>query len=428
MITIERRVLTYPHAFNPRRLRSHYILIAVDRSKKTMLSHANLYLEDVSSSLDTSNRYSNLISKFYRYLSTLEKYKEVPVSSYHSLVDNLDLREWQIQREVDRVAAQSSSPNTETIIEDAKRVYGFFEWLKKKDYPSCVSFQYKTWQANFKDEELLAHIKRKALSVLDGRGIRALDNEFYQNRSYTLPTNSEIKGLISAYTDPVYAAMFKLSLGSAMRPMDLCKFPYLGNGKNAHIMPYENMRIDDVTVDYHISFSKGKKSRTIKIHHLDLKALDDHYIKEHYAPRAELYKKRFGKPCPPTILFLSSRGIPVTSKMISRRTVAARELARKKDPSIRESVRFYDARHWWPTIFLIRRFKHGLKGQMSEVRDAAAMQVIKDQMGHRHLITTYNHYLDLARILLLAHEGFVNELVTQPSKTIEQFLESPTLV
>ncbi|QOI04004.1 hypothetical protein [Pseudomonas savastanoi] len=132
MITIERRVLTYPHAFNPRRLRSHYILIAVDRSKKTMLSHANLYLEDVSSSLDTSNRYSNLISKFYRYLSTLEKYKEVPVSSYHSLVDNLDLREWQIQREVDRVAAQSSSPNTETIIEDAKRVYGFFEWLKKK--------------------------------------------------------------------------------------------------------------------------------------------------------------------------------------------------------------------------------------------------------------------------------------------------------
>ena len=114
--------------------------------------------------------------------------------------------------------------------------------------------------------------------------------------------------------------------------------------------------------------------------------------------------------------------------MISRRTVDARERARRLDPSIRKSIRFYDARHWWPTIFLIRRFKTALLGQMSEVRDAAAMQVIKNQMGHAHLITTYNHYLDLARVLLLAHEGFVHELVTNPSKTIEQYLDSPTLL
>ncbi|WP_093469605.1 hypothetical protein [Pseudomonas sp. NFR16] len=65
---------------------------------------------------------------------------------------------------------------------------------------------------------------------------------------------------------------------------------------------------------------------------------------------------------------------------------------------------------------------------MSEVRDAAAMQVIKDQMGHTHLITTYNHYLDLARLVLLAHEGFVKEVATHPSKTVEEFLESPTLL
>ncbi|VVP13936.1 hypothetical protein PS900_03491 [Pseudomonas fluorescens] len=428
MISILRRQLTYPDVFSPGKARTHYVLIAKVKRKMIMLSHPNLYLLDVSSSMATSNKYSNIISKFFRYLSTLDKYLEISVSSYHSLVDNEDIKGWQIQREIDRVAKQSKRPSTETIVDDGKVIYKFFEWLSKKKYPSCVNFQYTTWQPNFKDEQLLAHIKREALRTLDGRGVRALDREVSQNKSYSLPTNHEMKSLMLGYADPVYAAIFKLSLGTAMRPMELCEFPYLGNGENSHIMPFENMNFDSEVLEYQISKSKGGKSRKIAIHKLDLKALDDHYIKKYYAPRAELYEKRFGTRCPPSILFLSSRGIPITPTMISRRTVAARERAQKLDPSIRQSVRFYDARHWWPTIFLIRRFKKGLLGQMSEVRDAAAMQVIKDQMGHAHLITTYNHYLDLARVVMLAHEGFVHELVTNPSKNIERYLESPTLL
>lgn len=426
MLSITRRLLTYPCVLSPGRMLSHYVLIGKTNQTMTMLSHANLYLQDVSSSLDTSNRYSNIISLFYRYLSTTEKYQNVPIESYHALVDNLDLKNWQIQRSIDRVAAQSPKPSTETIIEDGKRAYGFFEWLDKKGYSSCVSFQYKTWQPDFKDEKLLAHIKQKALKVLDGRGIRALDRESSQNRSYSLPTNHEMKSLMLGYHDPVYPAMFKLSLGSAMRPMDLCKFPYAGSGMNSHIMPFESMEFSEETVKYHVSQSKGNKSRGIRIHQLDLKALDDHYIKEHYAHRAELYAKRYGKPCPPSILFLSSRGVPITPKMISRRTVAARARARRLDPSIRNSICFYDARHWWPTKFLIQRFKRALLGELSEVRDAAAMQALRDQMGHAHIITTYDHYIDVARLLLLAHEGFVHELVTNPGQNVEQFLESPT--
>jgi integrase len=365
---------------------------------------------------------------FYRYLSALDKYLDVSVSSYHSIVDNQDIKGWQIQREIDRVAAQSPRPSTQTIIDDGKIIYKFFEWLEKKGYPGCVDFEYTTWQPNFKDDQLLAHIKKQALTTLDGRGVRALDKEVSQNKSYSLPANYEMKGLILGYSDPVYAAMFKLSLGTAMRPMDLCKFPYIGNGDNSHILPFESMHCKGETVGYQVIKSKSGKSRTIVIHSLDLKALDDHYIKKYYAPRAELYAKRYGKPCPPSILFLTSRGEPVTPKMISRRTVDARNRARRLDPSIRKSIRFYDARHWWPTIFLIQRFKKALLGQMSEVRDAAAMQVIKSQMGHAHLITTYNHYIDLARVVLLAHEGFVHELVTNPSKTIEHYLDSPTLL
>ncbi|AXA68184.1 hypothetical protein CE139_21070 [Pseudomonas oryzihabitans] len=64
-------------------------------------------------------------------------------------------------------------------------------------------------------------------------------------------------------------------------------------------------------------------------------------------------------------------------------------------------------------------------GELSEVRDAAAMQVLKQQMGHKHIITTYNHYLDLARVLLLAHEGYVNELFTNPDQSVQQFLDAP---
>lgn len=428
MISISRKQLTYPDVFNPGRIKSHYVLIAVIKSKMTMLSHANLYLQEISSSIATSNKYSNLISMFYRYLSTLEKYLDVPVSSYHSIVDNQDIKNWQVQREIDRVAAQSPRPSTETIIDDGKIIYKFFEWLGKKGYPSCVDFEYTTWQPNFKDDQLLAHIKTQALTTLDGRGVRALDKEVSQNKSYTLPANYEMKALILGYSDPVYAAMFKLSLGTAMRPMELCKFPYIGNGENSHILPFENMQCKGETVTYQVFKGKGGKTRNIVINLLDLKALDDHYIKKYYAPRAELYEKRYGKPCPPSILFLTSRGKPITPKMISRRTVDARNRARAMDPSIRKSTRFYDARHWWPTIFLINRFKKSLLGQMSEVRDAAAMQVIKDQMGHSHLITTYNHYLDLARIVLLAHEGFVHELVTYPSKTIEQYLDSGSLL
>lgn len=426
MITISRRFLNYICVLSGKSV-AHYVLIACVEGKMIMLSHANLYLRDISASKDTSNKYSNAISMFYRYLSTLEKFKSVPLAGYHSIVDNQDLKNWQIQRQVDRVAKQSSKPCTETIINDGKLIYSFLAWLDTAGYSTCMSFKYKTWEPDFKNEDLLSHIKRKALLVLDGRGIKALDRDIQQDKAYTLPSDYELECLILGYHDPVYAALFKLSLGTAMRPLDLCNFPYIGNGFNSHIMPYENMEFNDDVVTYYIADSKGGKSREVSIHRLDLKALDDHYIKDHYGPRAALYQKRFGVPCPPSVLFLSSRGIPVTPKMISRRTFDARDAARRLDPSIRASVRFYDSRHWWPTMFLIKRFQKALLGELSQVRDFAAMQVLKNQMGHSKLITTYNHYVDVARVILLSHEGIVNELVKNPSQTVSQFLKSPSL-
>lgn len=425
MLQISRLLITYMCAMSGRML-THYVLIATAMNKRYMLSHANLFLRHATSgSTDTSSRYSNVISMFYRYLSTLEKYQDVPVAQYHLLVDNDDLKNWQIKRNIDRLAKQSIKPSTETIEIDAKVIYGFFYWLNDEGYPSCLNYKLETWQPNFKNEGLLNYIKREAKVVLSSKGIKALDRESRQRRAYSLITNEEIKDLLENFHDPVYPAMFKLALGTAMRPMDLCEFPYAGNGFNRHIQPWDNMTFENATVDYRVDASKGNKTRDIKIHRDDLETLYKHYTKDLYAPRAELYAKKFGKPCPPSILFLNVDGVPVTPKMVSVRSNAAKRRAINAGSKMRESVCFYDSRHWWPTVFLIKRFKSGLLGQLSEVRDAAAMQVLKTQMGHAKLQTTYEHYVDVARVVLLAHEGFVHELYANPDQSVDQFLESP---
>jgi|SRR5450830_26816 len=403
---------------------SHYILIADEGKKRVLISHVNLYLYDITRSSEaTSNKYSSILSVFYSYLSTLDKFKLVGVGSYHNITDNEDIKSWQEARQTARVKAQKTFPTSETIFNDAQRVLNFFSWLKYEHYETCVDVQYKTWVANFKSDHLLSHIQRKAEVAVDSKNITVLDRERRQRQSYSLITNDEIKSLIQSYPDPVYAALFKLSLGTAMRPSELCKFPYIGTGANSHIQPYENMAREGATVSYLISLSKGHKSRTIRVNMADLKALEEHYIKPHYQERARLYKERYGKKCPPSILFLTARGVPITSKMISDRTLAAKKLAMATNSQFRESVVFYDARHWWPTMFLIKRFKQGLLEDSTVIRDMAAIQAITQQMGHDNFSTTYNHYIDQARLLLLAQEGYVNDLVTNPDQSVEEFIE-----
>ncbi|MBW1245510.1 hypothetical protein I7860_02335 [Pseudomonas tolaasii] len=66
-----------------------------------------------------------------------------------------------------------------------------------------------------------------------------------------------------------------------MRPLDLVKLPYLGNGENKHIMPYSDMEKRGVTTQYTVYSSKGGENREITIHMDDLKALEENYIISH---------------------------------------------------------------------------------------------------------------------------------------------------
>ncbi len=402
----------------------HYILKTVNASGKEMLlSHPNLFLyHETNDSLNTSKRYAAIISKFYSYLSTQDKFLKTDISKYHVIADNRDIRRWQIDRQTKRVEKQSVKPTSETIFEEARVLLNFFRWLLGVGYITNVSIQHKDWIANFKSKRMLNYIQKRAKTAIDSKNIQVLDKERRQSSSKSLITNQEIKALLNAYSDPVYSALLKLSLGTGMRPMELVQFPYIGNGKNKQIMPYSEMDKDNATVDYEL-IGKGKKQRVIKVNIKDLKELDEQYIKKHYVERKKKYEKKFGVECPPSVLFLTKSGSPVTSGKISRRSNDAKLKAMQNYPEFREKITFYEARHWWPTMFVIEFFKEKLLTESSEVLYVAFAEALKNNMGHEELETTYEYYIDMARLVYSAQQGSVHELLVSPKKSVQEKLD-----
>ena len=402
----------------------HYILKTVNASGKEMLlSHPNLFLyHETNDSLNTSKRYAAIISKFYSYLSTQDKFLKIDISKYHVIADNRDIRRWQIDRQTKRVEKQSVKPTSETIFEEARVLLNFFKWLLGVGYITNVSIQHKDWIANFKSKRMLNYIQKRAKTAIDSKNIQVLDKERRQSSSKSLITNQEIKALLNAYSDPVYSALLKLSLGTGMRPMELVQFPYIGNGKNKQIIPYSEMDKDNATVDYEL-IGKGKKQRVIKVNIKDLKELDEQYIKKHYVERKKKYKKKFGVDCPPSVLFLTKSGSPVTSGKISRRSNDAKLKAMQNYPEFREKITFYEARHWWPTMFVIEFFKEKLLTESSEFLYLAFADALKNNMGHEDLETTYEYYIDMARLVYSAQQGSVHELLLSPKKSVQEKLD-----
>lgn len=413
MLVIDRELIKY-NSIDTGKNVEHHFLIANVANKKVLLSLPNLFIyKNASSSVATSNRYSSVISKYYKFLSTQEKFKSVSVDKYHVLADNRDIKRWQVSRQIERVQSQSVKPSSESIYNDAKSVLVFFSWLHDSGYPTCTEVKKRDWVANFKSDDLLNYIKKEAKAKIDFKNVTVLDKESRQKRTHTLISNHEIEWLRESFSDPVYDAMFMLCLGTAMRPIDLCKFPYIGNGTNSHIMPYKDMDQTVKTFDFDVINSKGGKSRRITINANDLKRLEKEYINEHYYERKELYEDRVGKKCPPHILFLNKFGKPVTPAMVASRGNHAKVIAMEKYPKFRDGTTFYSARDWWPTMFLIRFFKKKLLTETTDALYLAVAEVIRNQMGHEEISTTYKHYIDMARLIVIAHEGRVNELVTE---------------
>ena len=423
MITIQSILIEYK-SVDTLNDSQHFVLKAIlPGDKEILLSHPNLFLYyETNRAINTSKRYANILAQFYSYLSTDEKFRDIEISKYHVLTDNRDIRKWQIYRQIKRVQKQSNKPTSKTIFEDAKIILHYFKWLHNSGYVTNVSIEHKNWIANFKNQRMLNYIQQTAKQVIDAKNIKVLDKERRQSSSKSLITNQEIKALINAYTDPAYSALFKLSLGTGMRPIELVQFPYLGNGENKHIMPYSEMDKDNPTIGFEV-IGKGKKLRTVRINIKDLKELDNTYIKPFYNERRKLYREKYGIECPPSILFLNKVGKPITPTMISKRSNDAKLRAMKFYPDFREKITFYEARHWWPTMFALEFFKEKLLDSSSEVLYAAFAEALKNQMGHEDLETTYKYYIDMARLVYSAHQRTVHELLVSPQKTVQEMLD-----
>ena len=413
MITINRKLITYISSETRTQKVSHYILIAEFEGKSVLLSHPNLFLyKKTRSSQHTSARYAGILVNFYKFLSTQEKMIGQDISTYHVLADNRDIMRWQADRQSQRLALQSAKPSTESIIDEAHLLMGFFEWLSSEKFPTNVNVRLKTWKANFRSRRMLNYIQARSRVRIDASNIYVLDRRNRQRKFDFLISDFEIKALLETYVDPVYSVLFTFALGTAMRPMDIVKFPYLGNAENTHIMPYSEMTKRGATTTYKVYDSKGHKDRIIVIHMEELRALQDNYITPYYAARKKLYKERTGQECPPDILFLNKNGIPVTPDMISARTHRAKIKAMKKWPEFRPHIDFYQTRHWWPTQYLLATYGDLLLTESTDALVAAVSQVIINQLGHEDILTTYRHYIDMARVMWRAHKGLAMDLVS----------------
>lgn len=392
---------------------SHYILIAEVKKQKVLLSVPNLYLyKKTRSSLMTSRRYANVISKFYRFLATQSFFKDLSPGDYHTRVRNLDIRRWQLSRQVKRIKNGVARPTSETIFEEAKIIFNMFGWAMEAGIQSNVKVKLQTWVANFKRDTLLSYVHKKAGVRYDTDSIRVLDREAKQSAVKSLIANKDILNLISSYPDSVYSTLFCFALCTAMRPSELCEFPYLGSGVNRHIMPFSSMDKGQAKFEYTL-IGKGNKLRKIVIPAYGLSDLEKNYIKTDYPARKKKYKAKYGKPCPPSILFLTSEGEPVTEKMIADATTYAAKLALRKDPTFRRGNNFYQARHWWPTMMMVQHRGALLLTEAADVIDGAFAETLMNQMGHSSIATTYKYYLDLARALVMTNEGMVNDIITE---------------
>ncbi|CAH2911790.1 MAG: hypothetical protein CPSOU_2061 [uncultured Paraburkholderia sp.] len=176
MLDISREVISYVDHLG--KDASHYILIAEEAGQRVLLSHPNVYLSKTTgASIKTSMRYSGLVAMFYRFLSGQEKYRKISVSQYHSIVDNDDIKRWQVARQQARLATVSAGPTSHTIFEDAKVVLNMFHWLNRNSYVTNVNVSLKTWVANFKSDDMLHYLQSHETEKIDSSSIRVLDKE-----------------------------------------------------------------------------------------------------------------------------------------------------------------------------------------------------------------------------------------------------------
>ncbi len=387
----------------------HHVLFAVDNGKTIPLDIVNLYLaKSATSSLATSARYTSIFTRFFSWFYEHKKIDSSNIKNAWLAVTELDLQIWQRHRAVNRIVNNKTKPSYKTIFEDASIVHDLYIWAHNKDYPVRISPESNRYVFDFKnrENELLAHIPKKMRSQVSKAGIKVLKN-VVQKGVIRILSHQQIKTLLLSYSDPVYAFMYLTSLCTGLRPHGVTQIPYIGFGKNSHIIPWTQMKKTFIEGQKDFEFTvteKGLKTRTIKINIEDWKAISEAYLPL-CEKRREIYR-RINKIYPKVDYFwLTKNGEPVTSsKQISDATTYA-----KRRNKINFPCSFYDARHWYATMYILNHLK-GNELWREDGYNSAVDEYLRNQLGHESIITTYKHYVSIARLYNASEGGILSEV------------------
>ncbi|MDP4547983.1 hypothetical protein [Marinobacter sp. MDS2] len=390
MSVVEKRVVNY--RFDEREY-THYVLYLQHNDKKILLSPINLYLKHHSSgSLKTSEKYAGTLVRFLNFL--FERHKDDGENFWRSVTEK-DLREWQQEQVRERDKAKKKRPGDKTISDNANFIHTVYAWLKQKNFPISMKFQSKDWKFAFKDESLLRHLRPQVLSRSTDHGSISTGDRRTQDgnkHDLVIMSQSDQIRLMSAYSDPVYAVCFLLSLGTGLREEGVSKMPYAGIGDNIHIRPYPELLSEmkgSKTFKYTV-VEKGKE-RTLEVQIDVWRAVCEIYLPL-YFERRKLLKKKHPEINPDSVFFINRLGNPVTPKKISTMTNVAK---RKLDNF---PWTFHHARSWYATKYMI---SHLSKNKIDKsFYDASVEDGLRKQIGHKDIRTTYMYYIRMASLVL----------------------------
>lgn len=390
---------------------THHVLYAEGDDTFTPLNIVNLFLSTAAtSSVDTSSRYSGVIQRFFMWYFFNKKKSLSNFNTVWLSVKNEDIQSWQIYRAVERLKSELLKPSDKTIYSDACIIHDLYVWAHRNNYPVLIKPHSLDYVFDFKNREddLLAHIPKSKRSRVSKSKIKT--KGVYQTNKIRILDKENINQLLKAYADPVYAFMYLLSMCTGLRPEGVTSIPYIGTGKNSHILPWDQMKktLTKKQKDFEFTVTeKGQKTRTIKINILDWENICTHYLPL-CEERRNLYKLKHGEYPSLNYFWFNKFGEPITkTKSISDATTYA-----KVRGSLNFPCSFYDARHWYATMYILNHLK-GNDLWKEDGYNAAVDEYLRCQLGHEDIATTYTFYVSVARLYSAAQGNLISEVATE---------------
>jgi hypothetical protein len=382
---------------------SHAILLADNGHNKTLLSYVNIYLRQTTSrSLQSTNKYADNLKRFFEYL--LKSIDEDARSSadFWLSATETHIHDWQGSIVKKRDDNKSRKPSDKTIRNNASLIKEFFNWSKLNNLPTLIRKNSDIWKFNFKKHSTN---KTERGQIVDST------KRLVTNKKLLVMSKHDITNLQSNYSDPVFAFMHTLALATGLREEGLCQFPYIGVAENNHIRPYSEMELssDEKIKVFDYTVTEKGSSRTLKVNSKAWKAICAGYLSLYFERRRKF--KRYiatlpknERPAIDSVFFLNKKGHPVTPKMIS----SATNYAKSKIKGYQWV--FHDSRGWYATSFMMSNLTNNQIN--SKYYDLGVEEVLRKQIGHKDIKTTYTHYLKVASLILATNEKMFDYTIT----------------